>query len=100
LTGAYIVPRWDCHPTRTDSGMFRFLVTSYIVHPVTARPGDVLVVRPGDPDLPIAVARPTPHGWHGVRVGPPNFGALAGLIADGVLIPQTSAAARWRIGAA
>lgn len=55
-------------------------VVSPIAHPVRACPGDVIVVRPGHP-RPVIVQ----------REGVPNFGALAGLLADGALMPSDGA---------
>lgn len=46
-----------------------------MLHPVRARPGDVLVVRPGH-ERPICVVRRIGERWRLVRIGPPNFGAL------------------------
>jgi hypothetical protein len=74
---------------------FRFDVVSPILHPVPARTGDVLVACPGDAELPLTVVRKVRGRWTGIRVGPPNFGALAGLLADGVICPRSPAAARW-----
>lgn len=74
--------------------MIHLTVRVPIVHPVPARAGDVLVVRPGDPAVPIAVVRQGADGrWRGVRRGPPNFGALAGYLADGVVTPRSPRAA-------
>lgn len=64
---------------------YRYLVLSPVVHPVAAREGDVLVVRPGHPTRPIAVVRFLFGAWQFVRSGPPNYGAIVGLELDGVL---------------
>jgi hypothetical protein len=60
------------------------------IHPVPARTGDVLVVRPGT-EVPIAVVRLVRGRWTVVHVGPPNYGALLIPLCDGLLIPQTPA---------
>lgn len=56
-----------------------------MLHPVRARVGDRLVVRPGHPDRPVVVVRREGDGWVPVVIGPPNFGALIGLELDGVI---------------
>lgn len=63
-------------------GVYVFDVLTPIIHPVLARPGEVLVVAPGTAHPVIVVKRGTQQV---LREGPPNYGALAGLIADGVL---------------
>jgi len=60
-------------------------VTMTMMHPVRARIGDRLVVRPGHPDRPVVVVRRDGAGWHPVVIGPPNYGALIGLELDGVI---------------
>lgn len=56
-----------------------------MLHPVRAKPGDRLVVRPGNTDAPLFVSRNVGGTWTCVHVGPPNFGAVIGLESDGVL---------------
>ena len=53
-----------------------FLVEKSITHPIAAEAGDRVLVRPGHVD-PVLV----------LHSGPPNYGALAGLLADGILTP-------------
>jgi hypothetical protein len=55
-----------------------------LLHPVRAKPGDRLIVRPGH-ERPMVVVRRVGDGWRGVRVGPPNYGAVIGLCDDGAL---------------
>lgn len=64
---------------------FHFLVLCPILHPVAARNGEMLVVRPGHPDRPIVVMHLTSDGWRPVRVGPPNYGAVICREDDGVI---------------
>jgi len=56
-----------------------------MIHPVQAKPGDRLVVRPGHA-RPIVVVRKMKGQWAPVRIGPPNFGALILQEDDGVII--------------
>lgn len=56
-----------------------------LLHPVRARVGDRLVVRPGHPERPVVVVRRDGTEWHPVVIGPPNYGALIGLELDGVI---------------
>ncbi len=56
-----------------------------MLHPVRARPGCRLVVRPGHPERPVVVVQRTADGWAPVRLGPPNYGALVGLETDGAI---------------
>jgi hypothetical protein len=49
-------------------------VVAPMVHPVVAKPGDRLLVRPGTAD-PVLV----------IRSAPPNFGALLGHLVGGAL---------------
>ncbi len=56
-----------------------------MLHPVRAKPGDRLVVRPGHPERPVVVVRGAGPHWHPVTIGPPNYGAFLGLIDAGVL---------------
>ena len=64
---------------------YRYLVLSPILHPVAARDGDVLIVRPGHADRPIVVVREIAGAWRPIRVGPPNFGALIVREDDGFI---------------
>ncbi len=59
-------------------------VLVHMLHPVRARPGDVLVVEPGA-ERPIVVVRKIAGEWEPVREGPPNFGALIIADDDGVI---------------
>lgn len=56
-----------------------------MLHPVRAKPGDRLVVRPGHAVAPIFVSRKINGAWTCVHVGPPNYGAIVGLESDGAL---------------
>lgn len=56
-----------------------------MLHPVRARPGDMLVVRPGHPERPVIVMEGAGTKWRPVRIGPPNYGALIGLEDDGAI---------------
>lgn len=69
---------------------YLFDVVGAFIHPVPARTGDVLVIRPGTP-VPIAVVRRIQKVWTVVHVGPPNYGALLIPLCDGLLTPQTPA---------
>jgi hypothetical protein len=72
-------------------GTFVFDVLVDMLHPVCARAGQVLVVRPGT-DQPICVVR---RGTTDViREGPPNFGALLILLDEGVIRERSPSAAR------
>lgn len=73
---------------------YLFDVTGSFIHPVPAREGDVLVVRPGTA-VPIAVVRVVRGQWVVVYVGPPNYGALLLPLCDGLLKPQTRADAMF-----
>lgn len=73
-----------------SAAAFLFDVIAPFIHPVPARQGDVLVVRPGTA-VPIAVVRRVRGTWTVVHVGPPNFGALLIPLCDGLLMPQTPA---------
>jgi hypothetical protein len=68
-------------------------VTTTMMHPVRARVGDRLVVRPGHLDRPVVVVRRDGDGWRPVVVGPPNYGALVGLEIDGVIRSRSCALA-------
>lgn len=57
--------------------VYTFQAASAIL-PLRAKAGDLIVVRPGDPD-PISV----------VHFAGANYGAVAGYVADGALIPAT-----------
>lgn len=69
---------------------YLFDVVSPIMHPVPARAGDVLCIRPGTA-VPIAVVRCVRGTWTVVRIGPPNYGALLNPWLDGAITPQTPA---------
>lgn len=56
-----------------------------MLHPVRAKPGDRLVVRPGHHERPIVTMRYTDGDWNPMVVGPANFGALIGLAEDGAI---------------
>jgi hypothetical protein len=56
-----------------------------MLHPVRARVGDRLVVRPGHLERPVVVVRRDGTGWRPVVIGPANYGALIGLELDGVI---------------
>jgi hypothetical protein len=64
-----------------------------MMHPVRARVGDRLVVRPGHPERPVVVVRRAGDEWVPVVVGPPNYGALIGLELDGVIAARHPAGA-------
>lgn len=52
-----------------------------VVHPIRARAGDRVVIRPGqDPAVVV------------VRAAPPNYGALLGLVEGGALTPVQQSA--------
>jgi hypothetical protein len=72
------------------SAAYLFDVLHPLAFPVTARPGDVLVVRPGTP-VPIAVVRCLRGVWLVMEIGPPNYGALLIPLCEGHLVPQTPA---------
>lgn len=69
-----------------------YFVASPILHPVVARTGDVIVVRPGHATRPIVVVREIKGEWEPVYVGPPNYGAILVREDDGFLIQMTPAA--------
>ena len=62
-----------------------------MLHPVRARVGDRLVVRPGHAERPVVVVRREGAGWAPVVIGPPNYGALVGLELDGVIAARRPA---------
>jgi hypothetical protein len=66
-------------------------VHCHMMHPVRARRGDILVVRPGHPTRPIVVSRVVDGVRRPVRVGPPNYGALLVLEDDGVISENVGA---------
>jgi len=76
------------------SAAYLFDVLGAFIHPVPARQGDVLVLRPGT-EVPIAVTRLVRGKWTVVHVGPPNYGALLIPMCDGLLSPQTLADAMF-----
>jgi hypothetical protein len=53
-----------------------------MMHPVRAKPGHLLIVRPGHEERPVLVMERHGSGWRPLRIGPPNFGALIGLEED------------------
>lgn len=77
-----MMPRVPVPPAALPAGTYVFDVLVPIIHPVVARPGEVLVVAPGTACPLLVVRRGTTQV---VRSGPPNYGALAGLLTDGVL---------------
>ena len=56
-----------------------------MLHPVRAKPGRRVIVRPGHPERPVVVVRRVGEAWEPERLGPPNYGALLALIESGVL---------------
>ncbi|WP_461411758.1 hypothetical protein [Gemmatimonas sp.] len=56
-----------------------------MLHPVRAKPGHRLIVRPGHPERPVVVVRRTGNDWEPVRLGPPSFDAIAVMCRDGAL---------------
>jgi hypothetical protein len=67
-------------------------VLSPLLHPIAARSGDVIAWYPA---RDIAVARRVCGSWVCVRrLGHDNAGALAGLLADGIISPLSDADAR------
>lgn len=90
------VDRQGLSPHHGYYGMrFHFDVRSPLLHPVAARTGDALVVRPGHPTAPLVVIRRVRGRWTGIAIGPANYGALAGLLADGIITPWRPADAAW-----
>ena len=69
----------------TEAPVYVFDVVMPMLHPVLAKPGEVIVVRPGTSHPVLVVRRGTDVV---LREGPPNYGALVGLISDGVLVPR------------
>lgn len=75
-------------PLSIDPDRMRYVfdVVVDMLHPVRARAGQVLVVRPGTAQ-PMLVVR---HGTTDViREGPPNYGALLVLLDEGVIRERT-----------
>lgn len=70
---------------------FTYEVLLPMVHPVLARPGDILRVRPGHPVAPLRVWRYRGGRWCAVRTGPPNYGALLVREDDSVIRQLTAA---------
>jgi hypothetical protein len=65
------------------------LVNDPIMHPIAARSGDLLAWYP---DITIEVLRRGRGQWVVIRgLGVDNKGALAGLLADGVISPASDA---------
>jgi hypothetical protein len=60
-------------------------VHCHMLHPVRARKGDILVVRPGHATRPIVVSSLVDGVMRPVRIGPPNYGALLLLEDEGVI---------------
>lgn len=56
-----------------------------MLHPVRAKPGHRLVVRPGHPKRPVVVVQRAGDDWEPVRLGPPNYGALIAHEEAGVI---------------
>jgi hypothetical protein len=65
--------------------VYVFDVVTAIIHPVTAKPGEVLVVRPGTAHPVLVVRRGTTEV---LREGPPNYGALAGHLSTGTIVQR------------
>ena len=65
--------------------VYVFDVLVPILHPVLAKAGEVIVVRPGTDHPMLVVQRGTTRV---LREGPPNYGALAGLLSDGVIVQR------------
>lgn len=70
------------------AGTYVYDVNCHMLHPVMAREGDVLVVRPGHPTRPIVVSRMIDGLMRPVLIGPPNYGALLLLEDEGVISPN------------
>ena len=70
--------------------MLSFTVLAPILHPVAARPGDVLVVRFGCPETPAVVTRQTGAGWVAVRAQHVTPDALGDCLAAGLITPRVS----------
>lgn len=51
-------------------------VVSPILHPVAAKSGDIVAVRPGHPTRPVVVFQCIGDQWVPVAKGPPNCGAF------------------------
>lgn len=64
---------------------FLYEVNVELLHPVRAKPGDVLGVRPGHATRPVVVLRYLNGKWSPVNEGPPNYGAILGLAEDGAI---------------
>ena len=71
-----------------------------VAHPVRARPGDVIRVRPGHPRAAVAVWRYERNRWIRIRVGPPNYGALIVQEYDGIIEPLVAGQSLAAQGAA
>lgn len=59
---------------------YLYYVQLAIVHPVPAREGDIIAVRPGHATHPIVVTREVNGRCVMVAVGPPNYGAILGHV--------------------
>lgn len=69
----------------TDAYLYEVL--SPILHPVPARTGDLLAVRPGHATHPVVVLRRVGGRWSPVDIGPPNYGAILLREDEGALTP-------------
>lgn len=69
----------------TPASAYLYDVLHPILHPVPARVGDVIAVRPGHPTHPVLVFRQQSGAWVPVADGPPNYGALVLREDDGVI---------------
>lgn len=69
---------------------YTYEVLVAMIHPVRAKPGDLLRVRPGHRTAPIRVWRRVRGRWRAIRTGPPNYGALL-VRADEQVIRQLTA---------
>lgn len=71
----------------SSTDAYLYDVTSPILHPVPARVGDLLAVRPGHPTHPVVVLRKVGGRWSPVDIGPPNYGAILLRETEGALTP-------------
>jgi hypothetical protein len=72
--------------------MLTYTVLAPILHPVAARPGDVLVFRFGRPDVPAVVTRPVAGGWVPIRTRHVTPDAIADALTAGTIMPRASVA--------
>lgn len=76
----YPPPAVMSHTTRL------YVVLIAVLHPVTARVGDRIVVRPGHPCRPVVVVRRAANNeWEPIAVGPPHLDAIVRMEAEGVI---------------